>query len=67
MSASVGWRVYGYEPIKKRGKIVYDDERKPKALTPPFAAKSAADEFAQTLKERGYQVSGVKWYGAAEK
>ena len=67
MSAQVGWRVFGHEPQKKKKRAPYDKEERPKALTPPFSSQSAADEFAEILRRKGYTVTGVRWHGPSQK
>lgn len=68
MAAQVGWRLHGHPP-KGKGKhgYFYDKEAKSKPLTPPFASKVAADEFAEDLRKQGYIVTGVRWHGPSQK
>jgi hypothetical protein len=60
VSASAGWKIWGYPPVKKGKKI--DDTKKPTVLSPPFSSEKNAREFAETLKAKGYTVAKVEWY-----
>lgn len=62
MSARAGWKIWGCEPVKKKGKLVIDDAKKPKVLSPPFSSESNAKEFAETLKAKGYTIAKIEWY-----
>jgi hypothetical protein len=62
MSASAGFRIWGYSPdlLDERG-MPYDYAR-PRVLTPPFAGERNAKEFAEELKKNGYIVEKIEWY-----
>ena len=62
MSASAGWKILGYVPVLKKGKLVIDDSKKPTVLSPPFSSETNAREFAETLKAKGYIVAKIEWY-----
>ena len=62
MSARAGWRIWGYIPVRKKGKLVVDDSKNPIVLAPPFSGRDNAQEFVKLLEAKGYVIAKIEWY-----
>jgi hypothetical protein len=60
VAAAAGWKIWGYPPPKKGGRI--DEAKKPVVLSAPFSSERNAREFAETLKAKNYTIAKVVWY-----